>query len=126
MLIAKNLRKRGIVGPMRCVMCKDSEESPEHLFIECNFSQEVWQRDFKDLNIDLTLPTNCNDFFECWKDYYQGSLNNKPDFARAWEALPKYIRWKLWIARNKEICEEKKGTLGGPSEWKGQLRYLAL
>ena len=113
MLIAKNLRKRGIVGPMRCVMCKDSEESLEHLFNECKFSQEVWQRAFKDMNIDLTLQANWNNFFGCWKDYYQGSLYNKPDFAREWEALPEYICWKLWTTTNKEICEEKKDTLGG-------------
>ena len=78
------------------------------MFIECKFYQEVWKWAFKDLNIDLTLRTNWNDFFECWKDYYQGSLYKNPDFARAWEALPKYICWKLWITRNKEIFEGKK------------------
>ena len=108
MLIVENLRKRGIASPMRCIMCKDSEESLEHHFIECKFFQEIWQWAFKDLNFDLTMPTNWNDFFVCWKDYYQGSLSNKPNFARAWEALPKYIYWNLWTSRNKEIFEGKK------------------
>ena len=58
------------------------------------------------------MPTNWSDFFDCWKDYYQGSLSKKPDFARAWEALPKYICWKLWKTRNSEIFEGKKSGSG--------------
>ena len=108
----ENLRKRGIEGPMRCILCKYFKETMEHLFIESNFSQEVWQQAFKELNTGITLPTNFNDFFECWKEYYHGSFYNKPDFVRAWEALPKFICWKLWITRNKDIFEAKKNSLG--------------
>ena len=64
-LTTKNLRKRGVVGPMRCILCKNAEESLEHLFIDCKFSQEVWQRMFKDLDFYLTLPTNWSNFFSC-------------------------------------------------------------
>ena len=40
-----------------------------------------------------------------WKDYYQGSLFKKQDLTRAWLALPKYVCWKIWIARNKGLFE---------------------
>ena len=30
---------------------------------------------------------------------------SKPNFTRAWVSLPKYICWKIWEARNKEIFE---------------------
>ena len=39
-LTAKDLRKRGIVDPLRCIFFK--EGSFEHVFIECNFTQKVW------------------------------------------------------------------------------------
>ena len=45
--------------------------------------------------------------FFCWKDYYQGSFFKKPDLSRAWEALPRFICWKIWTTRNKEIFEGK-------------------
>ena len=50
-------------------------------------------------------------FFFSWKDYYQGSLNKKPDFARAWDALPRFVCWKIWNARNKEIFEGKNAYI---------------
>ena len=43
--------------------------------------------------------------FFSWKDYYQGSFKQKTDFARAWEALPRFICWKIWTTRNNEIFE---------------------
>ena len=59
----------------------------------------------KELKMNITMPTNWNDIFFSWKDYYQGSFKQKPDFAKAWEALPRFICWKIWTARNKEIFE---------------------
>ena len=99
-------------GPLRCILYKESEESIEHLFLECKFSKEVWHQAYKDLHFELTFPTNWDDLFACWKDYYQGSLINKPDFVRAWEALPRYICWKIWTTRNKEIFEGEKNSPG--------------
>ena len=90
-LTGENIRKRGMEGHLRCILCKESEESLEHLFIECKFSREVWNQAYKDLHFDLILPTNWNDIFACWKDYYHRSLSNKSDFVGSWEALPRYI-----------------------------------
>ena len=41
--------------------------------------------------MNLILPTNWNDLFACWKDYYYGSLLQKPDLTRAWVSLPKEL-----------------------------------
>ena len=50
-------------------------------------------------------------FFARWKDYYLGSLLNKPNFARAYEALLRYICWKIWTARTKKFFMEKRTVL---------------
>ena len=60
--------------------------------------------------MNITLPTNWYDFFFNWKDYYQGSFNKEPDFSIAWNALPRFVCWKIWNARNKEIFEGKVAT----------------
>ena len=104
------LRKGGLEGPLRCILCKECEESLQHLFLECKFFREVWHQAYKEPQFELTLSTNWDDIFVRWKDYYQGSLLNKPYFARAWDALPRYICWKIWTTRNKEIFEGEKNS----------------
>ena len=93
-LTAENLRKRGIAGPSRYILWKEEKEILEHLFTECKFTQEVWSIMLKELKMNITMPTNWNDIFFSWKDYYQGSFKQKLDFARAWEAFPKVYMLK--------------------------------
>ena len=104
-LTAENLRKRGIEGTTYCILYKEFEETLEHLFLECKFTQKVWYHSLHSLQFTLILPTNWNDMFDCWKDYYQGSLHQKTDLTRTWVALPNYICWKIWTAKNKEIFD---------------------
>ena len=104
-LTTENLKKRGIEGPSHCILCKKAEETQTHIFLECPFANEVWFSILNELNFNIILPTNLKDFFTCWKDYYQGSLFKKPDFSKAWMDLPKYVCWKIWIARNKSLFE---------------------
>ena len=90
-LTAENLRKRGIASPLRCVLCKEEEESLKHVFTECNFTQQVWREMLKELRMNITLPTSWYAFFFSWKDYYQGTLNKKPNFAKAWDSIPRFV-----------------------------------
>ena len=77
----------------------------QHIFLEGSFANELWCTVLKELQFNLTLPTNLKDFFVCWKDYYQGTLLKKLDFSKAWAVLPKYVCWKIWIAINKGLFE---------------------
>ena len=104
-MATENLKKRGIQGPSHCVFCKEVEETIDHLFLQCKFSTEVWSLAVQELHINLILPTNWNDLFACWKYYYHGSLLQKSDLTRASVALPKYLCWKIWVTRNKELFE---------------------
>ena len=62
-LTYENLRKRGIVRPSHCILCKEAEESLEHLFTQCKFTQEVWSIVLRELKMNITMPTNWNDIF---------------------------------------------------------------
>ena len=57
--------------------------------------------------MNITMQINWNDIFFSWNDYYQGILNKNTDFARAWEALPRFICWKILTTRNTKIFEGK-------------------
>lgn len=37
----ENLIKRGIIGPSRCALCGNSEETVFHLFVECRFTKNI-------------------------------------------------------------------------------------
>ena len=50
-LTAENLKKRGIQGPSRCVLCKEAEETINHFFLHCKFYIEVWSLVFQELKI---------------------------------------------------------------------------
>jgi len=41
-LVGENLKKRGFLGPFRCALCRQEEESLDHLFLECPYSKAVW------------------------------------------------------------------------------------
>jgi hypothetical protein len=41
--------------------------------------------------------------FMLWSQNYQGTFKNKNTFKTVWSAIPKFICWKLWLARNKVI-----------------------
>ena len=52
-LTAENLRKKGIEGPSRCIMCKKAEEKQKHLFLDCSFANEVWCSTIKEINFNF-------------------------------------------------------------------------
>ena len=39
-----HLQHQGMQGPSFCIMCRQNEETIEHLFNACPFSNEIWQR----------------------------------------------------------------------------------
>jgi hypothetical protein len=101
LLTVDNLQKHGIVGPSRCVLCKGAIETIQHLFFECPFSIQVWDLLYRDLQSRYSPPSNWNDMFLNLKQTYSSTFIHKPIFKRIWKAVPKFIYWEIWLARNK-------------------------
>ena len=40
--IVERLRKIGIIGPSRCPLCEQHEESVDHLLIQCQYARKCW------------------------------------------------------------------------------------
>jgi hypothetical protein len=49
------------------------------------------------------------ELFSGWKDRYP-SLSLKTLWARIWISIPKFVCWKLWLARNEKIFNNTEWT----------------
>ena len=38
-----NLKKRGMTGPLKCVLCNKAEETMDHLLNRCQCSRTMWK-----------------------------------------------------------------------------------
>jgi hypothetical protein len=102
-LTGENLSKRGIHGPFRCALCKKESDTIQHIFLECSYVHRVWEIILQNLYNKVRWPNTINHLLQNWKSRYKGSLKNKATFQRIWTTLPKYVSWKIWLARNKAL-----------------------
>jgi len=63
----ENLVKRGFLGPSRCVLCGKSEELVYHIFVDCNFTKDIWYTIHKDLKLESVWEGG--QFIECLKNW---------------------------------------------------------
>ena len=53
------------------------------------------------------IPLRRKEMFKSWHKQYRGNFQRKPLLKRVWSALPKYLCWKVWVARNAAIFQEQ-------------------
>lgn len=105
-LTGDNLEKRGTIGPhKRPLYCK-AQETIKHLFIDCPFSQEVWLQEMMGLHAQIPEQTSIVSLFATWKEHYPHNLKSKSTWTKIWNAIPKYICWGIWLARNEAISNK--------------------
>ena len=95
MLLTKdNLAKRRWQGCTKCSFC-GSEETVEHLFINCPFAKIIWTIVYSTYNI--TPPTNITNMFGNW-------LNGVDKQTKARIRIGvSAICWAIWNCRNNLI-----------------------
>jgi hypothetical protein len=90
------LQRRGFTGPSICKLCLKNVESTQHLFMECAFTMEVWNKLRMYLNYSgVWAGNNLMDCFKQWK-------------ARNFHlpTLPTLICWSLWREHNYVVFED--------------------
>eukprot|EP00253_Pinus_taeda_P022763 PITA_22763 len=101
-LTGENLLKRKIAGLYRCSLCKEAMETMDHLFVDCSFANKVWTLILQGLKAAIPTKISFVDLFLSWKYHYPlSSLNSS--WARIWITIPKFVCWKLLLARNEQI-----------------------
>eukprot|EP00253_Pinus_taeda_P033982 PITA_33982 len=100
LLTSDNLEKRNIARPHRCVLYSNNFETAQHLFLECNFAKEVWGIILQEFHISLPSQISISELFASWSLLYSQRIPPKSFWRKIWTALPKYVCWQLWLARN--------------------------
>jgi len=109
-LTAENLRKKGILGPSICCLCRAAEESSNHLFLECSFARNCWKLITSPLTIG-DLPNQITLLQKNWGNSYPHPKKNKTLVKRLWNSIPPNLCWQIWNTRNKSIFNNKKPNI---------------
>ena len=118
-----NSHKRGVHGPSSCALCNMAKETIQHLLIECPYTHVVWKDSFAEMGGISIIPNTWRDMFLNQKKYSQCSCQSKKLFRRVSASLPKYLCWKVWLARSQLIFNSKKQT---PHQVALQARILLV
>jgi hypothetical protein len=89
------LQQKGWEGPSLCILCKQSTEDINHLFLQCTFTKLVWERIKTIQKIKRNWEgITLSDCFNLWtKD-----KSISPTLATL-------TCWFIWIERNKAIFD---------------------
>ena len=90
----------GFLGPFRCCLCHAITKSLDHIFVDCEFIQAVWNLILQELKIVTPLGMTVPDVYATWKDKIILSKGSQTGWSNAWYILPKTVWWLVWIARN--------------------------
>ncbi len=102
------LQKKCFYDPSICSLCSENAESAVHLFLECNFSKQVWTSLIQNLDPNFKLPGTMADLFSNWATSYPGPAPKNQTNKTAWAVLPKIISWQIWLERNRRIFRNTK------------------
>jgi ribonuclease HI len=111
-----NLQRKGWTGPNLCQLCFKDAESVFHLFNQCHFTRQVWNKIALDQHITTTWTgTSLPDCLDHWTS-----------IERSYKHLPLLVNWFIWLARNTKIFDNKSPnanlvaykTLGLFQNWK--------
>ncbi|GKF17509.1 reverse transcriptase zinc-binding domain-containing protein [Tanacetum coccineum] len=86
-----------------CTLCKENEESHDHLFFKCNFSQNIWRK-LKPLMQFKSNNENWNDIIE--------ELAGKPNNNSIWSIIRRLCLagavYAIWKERNSRIFRDEQ------------------
>lgn len=93
----------GVQGPRRCVMCKKSEDSTDHLLLTCPYASSYWNIVRRKLNLQCPMPKDIETWFKMWP--LEGK---KLLFGGIWQLTPSTVIWEIQKGRNKRIFQGKE------------------
>ncbi|CAL1355220.1 unnamed protein product [Linum trigynum] len=106
-LTLDNLKKRGFNLPNRCALCKDEEESVNHLFVSCTFANETWNlmRPFVRIEDSICKVSDVADRLMIWQ-------HHKPADPSQWSSrvFLHAFCWKLWLERNSRVFSDSENS----------------
>eukprot|EP00253_Pinus_taeda_P013124 PITA_13124 len=109
-LTSENLRKRGIIGPSRCPNCCLAEETIQHLFLDCPFAKKCWANLSSMGNLHWHPQQSISEAILEWRKSCPWKDKSNEIVKRIWAIIPHNLLWKIWLARNKKIFQNKESN----------------
>ena len=85
-----NLIRRGWVGPNRCCLCRNEEESVNHLLCSCPFAKDVWKQAFSCWSYSVHLLEDIPNLLSNWLTLYPFSIARRYLLKQCWMTIPKF------------------------------------
>lgn len=106
-LTAENLKKRGIMGPSRCPNYCRSEDTMQHLFIECPVADECWKKMASIGEAPWEPQETIAETIHKWRKNCPWREKRSKLVQRVWNIIPLTLLWRIWLARNGKVFQEK-------------------
>jgi len=106
-LTGENLRRRGWEGPYRCPLCLHTEETIDHLLINCDFSKEIWRLALG-MQRWVIIPQDTSNLLQHWDSTFPFQSKKNSQTYALWRVLPKFIMWEIWLERNNRLFRDLK------------------
>lgn len=84
-------KRLGFNGPFQCIMCKEIDESLDHLLLYCKMAQGVWKFLLNKLGWEIPLWEKVMDLFKRWF-----TENGKLVFSSIWTMSPSIVMLEIW------------------------------
>ena len=97
------LTRWGLEVDKTCVLCKNADETIEHLFLQCQFAGKLWEKVLRMLEHQGTIPI-------VWEQFQQWCVQNGKGKRATTQVFKTVITegiYGLWIERNNRIFEKK-------------------
>lgn len=101
MPIRSCLARRGVVNPLICMVCQQSNESSQHLFIESYCDQRVWALCFCWIGIEFVQHKDVQCQFVSFSLQHASVVQNL-----VWKRVWATVVWCIWEQRNHIIFRQ--------------------
>lgn len=102
------LQKRGFQSPPRCSLCKQENETQDHLLNSCPYAQLQWDEARNLFGKSNRDPNDIKQTIFHWgNDQFSCSI-----VRRIWSLAIGFVIWFLWKERNQRIFRDKNNPPG--------------
>jgi hypothetical protein len=102
---ADRLWKRGWENCSLCSLCKQTEETNDHLFVHCRFTKRIWGLVKSWMGLEEVQPAQWTNLTieEWWSHLAEAASPNRKGLS----SLTLLIVWEIWKERNARAFRKK-------------------
>ena len=99
--ILQRRRPYQYLSPGWCILCKNSNETIDHLFLHCDYSLRLWSNILKEFDLNWVIPRSSTELLSLGRGF---SFTKKGNIV--WKVSVTATCWAIWLERNNRIFEE--------------------